>query len=149
RLRRNLWLYPLYHMATVEGVMHALYVLWWVREKHVSVATVAVILAAGDLAITLLEVPTGWLADRFGHRASLLLGSLLQIAGMLFAWLGVGVPGILASSLTIAAGDTFRSGADQVLLYRSCAAIGESRFQVIEARSRGLQLAALVAQVLA
>src|SRR5438132_1537537 len=40
--------------------MHGLYVLWWVQEKHVSVAAVAAILAAGDLALTFLEIPTGW-----------------------------------------------------------------------------------------
>ena len=92
--------------------MHGLYVLWWVQEKHVSVAAVAAILAAGDFALTFLEIPTGWLADRRGHRASLIAGSLLQIAGMLLAWLGTGIPGVLASSLVIAAGDAFRSGAD-------------------------------------
>ena len=129
--------------------MHGLYVLWWVRERHVSVAAVAVILAAGDLAVSLLELPTGWLADRRGHRVSLITGSLFQIAGMLFAWLGAGIPGVLASSLLIAAGDAFRSGADQALLYRSCAAVGDAAFQRIEAHSRSLQLASLVALVLA
>jgi len=129
--------------------MHGLYVLWWVQEKHVSVPAVAAILAAGDLALTVLEVPTGWLADRCGHRVSLIAGSLFQIAGMLFAWLAGGVAGMLASSLLIAGGDAFRSGADQALLYRSCAAVGDAAFQRIEARSRALQLAALVALILA
>src|SRR5262249_135796 len=129
--------------------MHGLYVLWWVQEKHVSVAAVAAILAAGDLAVTVLEFPTGWFADRCGHRASLLTGSLLQIAGMLFAWFGNGVPGILASSLTIAAGDAFRSGADEALLYRSCHAVGAPDFQRREAHGRALQLVSLVLFVLA
>jgi len=130
--------------------MHGLYVMWWVHEKHVPVARVAAILAAGDIVLTALEFPTGWLADRYGHRASLIAGSLLQIAGMLYAWLGGGVSGILASCLLIAVGDAFRSGADQALLYRSCAAIErESQFQIIEARTRALQQTALVAMVLA
>ena len=129
--------------------MHGLYVLWWVQQKHVSVAAVAAILAAGDLFITVLELPTGWLADRWGHRASLITGSLLQIAGMLFAWLGNGIPGVLTSSLLIAAGDAFRSGADQALLYRSCAAAGDPDFLRREAQARGLQLMALVGFVLA
>jgi len=129
--------------------MHGLYVLWWVQEKYVSVAAVAAILAAGDLFVTVLELPTGWLADRWGHRASLIAGSLLQIAGMLFAWLGDGIPGVLASSLLIAAGDAFRSGADQALLYRSCVAVGGADFQRREAQARGLQLVALVGFVLA
>jgi hypothetical protein len=129
--------------------MHGLYVLWWVQEKHVSVAAVAAILAAGALFVTVLELPTGWLADRRGHRPSLIIGSLLQIAGMLFAWLGHGIPGVLASSLVIAAGDAFRSGADQALLYRSCAAVGDAHFQRRVAQARGLQLVALVGFVLA
>jgi hypothetical protein len=129
--------------------MHGLYVLWWVQQKHVSVAAVAAVLAAGDLFVTVLELPTGWLADRCGHRSSLIIGSLLQIAGMLFAWLGDGVSGVLASSLVIAAGDAFRSGADQALLYRSCAAVGDAGFQRREAQARSLQLVALVGFVLA
>jgi MFS family permease len=129
--------------------MHGLYVLWWVQQKHVSVAAVAAILAAGDLFVTVLELPTGWLADRWGHRASLITGSLLQIAGMLFAWLGNGIPGVLASSLLIAAGDAFRSGADQALLYRSCIEVGDSDFQRREAQARGQQLVVLVGFVLA
>jgi len=129
--------------------MHGLYVLWWVQEKHVSVAAVAAILAAGDLAVTALELPTGWLADRVGHRVSLAIGSLLQIGGMLLGWLGPGAAGALASSLVIAAGDAFRSGADQALLYRSCLAVEASDFQRREAQSRGLQLVALVLFVLA
>src|SRR6202163_1371129 len=129
--------------------MHGLYLIWWVREKHVSPASVGLILAAGDLALAAFEVPTGWLADRFGHRASLVLGSLLQVAGMLICWLGSGIPGLLAASLVVAAGDAFRSGADQALLYRSAVLLGrEGDFQRIEARTRGIQQAALVVLLL-
>ena len=118
--------------------------------KHVSPAAVAAILAAGDIAITLLEVPTGRFADRFGHRCSLIVGSVIQTIGMLLCWLGEGIPGLLAASLCVALGDTFRSGADQALLYESCAAVGEpERFQEIEARSHTLELIALVGMMLA
>jgi hypothetical protein len=137
-------------VLTLEGVMHGLYLIWWVQEKHVAAASVALILAAGDLALTALEVPTGWLADRFGHRASLMLGSLLQVAGMLTCWLGSGVSGLLAASVVVAAGDAFRSGADQALLYRSAVLLDrEGDFQRMEARTRGIQQAALVVLVLA
>src|SRR5690349_11123177 len=120
--------------------MHGLYVLYWVREQHVPAALVAAALVAGDVALTLLEVPTGWLADRFGHRASLIAGSILQVAGMVLWWLGPGVPGLFAASLCVALGDAFRSGADQALLYRSCAAVGRAdAFQRIEARAHAIQ----------
>ena len=55
--------------------MHGVHLLWWVQERGVSPAAVAAILAAGDIALTALEIPTGWLADRDGHRACLIAGS--------------------------------------------------------------------------
>ena len=129
--------------------MHGLYLLWWVQEKQMSPAVVATVLAAGDLALTAIEVPTGWFADRFGHRASLIVGSVVQVAGMLWCWLGEGVSGLMVASVLVALGDGFRSGADQALLYRTCVALDrEDDFQKIEARSEAIALGALVILVL-
>jgi hypothetical protein len=130
--------------------MHGLYLLWWVQEKHVPAPTVAVILALGDLTLMALEVPTGWFADKFGHRKSLIAGSAVQVAGMLLCWLGQGVPGILAASLLVGLADAFRSGADQALLYRTCLALDcETDFQTIQGRTYAWQAGALLIQVLA
>jgi len=130
--------------------MHGLYLLWWVGERGFSPAVVATILAAGDLALFALEVPTGWFADRFGHRASLIVGSSVQVLGMLACWLGRGVPELIAASLLVALGDAFRSGADEALLYRTCAALHRERdFQAIEARTRASVLVALIVLLLA
>ena len=126
--------------------MHALYLLWWVQERHVSPAAVASIVAAGNVTLVLCEVPTGWFADRFGHRASLILGSALQIVGLLWCWLGEGVAGLTIACVLVALADAFRSGADQALIYRSCMALErEEDFQRIEARSNAAELCALVA----
>jgi MFS family permease len=129
--------------------MHGLYLLWWVQEKQMSPAIVAAVLAAGDLALMGFELPTGWFADRFGHRASLMVGSLVQLVGMPWCWLGEGVSGLIIANLLIALGDGFRSGADEALLYRTCLALDrEDEFQQIEARTEAIALAALVLLVL-
>jgi hypothetical protein len=124
--------------------MDGLYLLWWVQEKQLSPALVAATMAAGDLLLMFLEVPTGWFADRFGNRRSLVLGSILQVAGMICCWLAEGVPGLVLACLLVAVADAFRSGADQALLYRSCVAVDrEPEFQRIEARSRAVHVVAL------
>jgi Major Facilitator Superfamily len=124
--------------------MDGLYLLWWVQEKQMSPALVAATMAAGDLALMALEVPTGWFADRFGSRRSLILGSVLQVAGMICCWLADGIAGLVGACLLVALADAFRSGADQSLLYRTCVAIGrEPEFQRIEARARAVQVVAL------
>ena len=115
-----------------------------------SPAVVAATLAAGDLAIMLLEVPTGWFADRCGHRRSLILGSFVQVLGMLCCWLGQGIPGLIAASVLVALGDAFRSGADHALLYRTCVALRRTaEFQRIQARTEAVRLTAMVGLVLA
>lgn len=130
--------------------MHGLYLLWWVQEKQLPAAVVAASLAAGDFVVFAVEVPTGWFADRFGHRASLILGSFIQVLGMLWCWLGEGVPGLLIAGALVGLGDGFRSGADQALLYRTCVALDtESLFQRIEARTRAIETVTLAAMVLA
>ena len=130
--------------------MHGLYLLWWVEERQMSAAVVGSVLAAGDLALLLIEVPTGWFADRFGHRTSLLIGSAMQVAGMLACWLGHGIPGLIAASVLVAFGDAFRSGAREALLYRSCVALKrDDAFLTIEARTDALERLAMVGLVLA
>jgi MFS family permease len=116
----------------------------------VSPAIVAAVLAAGDLAIMLFEIPTGWVADRWGPRASLMIGSLVQTAGMAACWLVPGVSSLVTGTLLIALGDAFRSGADQALLYRTCATLQRvDDFRRIEARTRAVTLIGLVLLVVA
>src|SRR5689334_9297265 len=130
--------------------MHGLYLLWWVGERGISPAIVATILVAGDLALIGLEIPAGWFADRFGHRASLIIGSLVQVLGMLACWLGRGVTELVLAAVLVALGDAFRSGADEALLYRTCVALDrEEEFQKIEARTKATGLCALVVLLMA
>jgi hypothetical protein len=130
--------------------MDGLYLLWWVQEKQMSPALVAASMAAGDFLMMALEVPTGWFADRFGYRRSLILGSFLQVAGMICCWLAEGIPGLVGACLLVAVADAFRSGADEALLYRTCVALDrEPEFQQIEARSRAVQVVSLAVLVVA
>ena len=125
--------------------MHGLYLVWLVQERGFSPALVATVLAAGDLCVFALEVPTGWVADRLGHRRSLIIGSFIQVCGMVALWLAASTPALVIASVLVGLGDAFRSGADEALLYRSCVALGrEADFQVIEARTRSVSLIALV-----
>jgi MFS family permease len=111
---------------------------------------VAAIIAAGDVARFALEIPTGWFADKYGHRASLIIGSAIQVVAMLWCWLGVGVPALVVASVLVAIGDGFRSGADQALLYRTCVALDrEKAFLEIESRTHTLEVCALVGLVVA
>src|SRR6185436_3664359 len=92
--RRTLALYLPYKVASLEGLMHGLYLLWWVQGRHLSPATVGTVIAAGELAVA-----------------------------MVLCWLAEGATGLLLATVLVAVGDAFRSGADEALLYRTCLAL--------------------------
>jgi len=135
-LRRNLRLYPWYEAATWEGISAAVWYLYLFSYKGLSLAEMAWLLLLGEGVIVLAEVPTGWFADRLGRRLSMLTGIFFQaLSAVLFIfgdsfitfWLALAVCGL---------GDTFRSGADQALLYDSCLATNQrERFRPLYANA--------------
>lgn len=143
--KRNLRLITPYLVFTLEGVCHGVYLLWLTVHKGISPFAAAAAIAVGDLALLLLEVPTGVFADRIGAKRSLILGSLCQVLGLALFWKVGSIPALVLAVLAIAIGDAFRHGADEALVYRSCAAIGEAEsFGRRMAAAHAWALAALV-----
>ncbi|MCB1664766.1 MAG: MFS transporter [Pseudomonadales bacterium] len=76
--------------------------------------------------IVLLEAPSGYLADRFGRRAVLLIGSIANGAG--YAWLvfADGFMGLIIFEMILGVAISMMSGADLALLYDSERALREN-----------------------
>jgi MFS family permease len=143
--KRNLQLITPYLVFTLEGVTHGFYLLWLTVHRGISPFAAATAIAVGDVALLVLEVPTGIFADRLGARRSLLLGSASQVLGLVLFWRAASVVAVVAAVVAIALGDAFRHGADQALVYRSCAALGEAAsFGRRFARAQATALAAMV-----
>ena len=144
-LALNLRLYPVYLCLTWEGMSNAVWYLYLFSFKGLSLGQMAWLTLLGDGVIVLAEVPTGWIADRIGRRRSVLIGIVLQgLSAVLFIygndfwtfWLAMAVCGL---------GDTFRSGADEALLYDSCRGTGQSAmYRGILSRSLAIATVAMV-----
>jgi MFS family permease len=143
--KRNLLLLTPYLVCTLEGVMHGLYLVWLTVHRGVSPFAAVTAIAIGDVALLVLDVPTGIFADRLGARRSLLVGSACQVVGIALYWWARSLPVVVGAALAIAIGDAFRHGADQALVYRSCAAVGRAEaFGRLFARAQAWALAAMV-----
>lgn len=78
------------------------------------------------VAVVLLEVPTGAIADRYGRSTSLALGAfVLGLAVFAFAF-ATNFPLLLVSFLTWSLASTFMSGADTALLFDTLKAAGRT-----------------------
>ena len=123
-LARNLRLYYAFRLLREFQLWIPIWIVYLTIERGFSLAEVGAAEGVFLLALTLLEVPTGAVADRWGRRLSLALGSAtMGFAILLFALID-SYSMLLASFLIWALAETLMSGADMALLYDSLKAIG-------------------------
>ncbi len=145
RYERNLVIYPLYTAVIYAPVMLPVIVLFW-EDNGLDLFDVFALQALYAVAVVVLEVPTGMVADRLGKRTSLLAGTWAMAIGYLAYAMGHGFWAFLAAEVVLAIGSALISGADTSLLYDTLKALGrEDEYTRREGRARAVQLAAFAA----
>ena len=75
--------------------------------------------SAGFLASFLIEIPTGYFADRFGHKNSLILAKVFKILSTLSFVLGTNIYWFVAGSVFGALGFALQSGTQQAFVHET------------------------------
>lgn len=101
-----------------------IWVVYLQIERGLSLAQIAILDAPFFLTQVIMEVPSGGFADRFGRRASLVLGSSMLAAAVLVFGMAETFWLILFSYLLWGVSTAFQSGADSALLYDSLKLVG-------------------------
>ena len=97
------------------------------------------------IAFCVLEVPTGFAADRLGYRTCMRLGSGFLVVANLLPILTPSYQGFLAHFLLVAVARSFVSGAASAYLYDALQARGEqASYKDVEGRARAYGLVAKV-----
>jgi MFS family permease len=143
----NIWKSYLYRFLMNFQFWLPIWIIYLQRERGLSLTQITLLDVPFLLIVVFAEVPTGAIADRFGRRFSLVLGSALFAVAVFIFGFADSYPVILMSYTAWGLGQTFQSGADAALLYDSLKQIGrEDDFQKINSRMWAVtSLAALVA----
>ena len=96
-------------------------------SRGFTLAEIGLIEAIYHTVIFLCEIPTGYLADRYGKRSSLLLSQLLGLGAALALGLGSGPAAIILGFLLGGLVGTLQSGATSALVYESLQAQKKER----------------------
>ena len=72
-----------------------------------------------SISIVALEIPSGYLADAWGRKYALIIGSILGFLGFLTYSFSYGFLGFLIAEIILGLGQSLISGADSALLYDS------------------------------
>jgi MFS family permease len=91
--------------------------------------------SAYSLAIVLLEIPTGYLADRWGRKNTMIIGALLGFAGYFIYSVSHNFYSFLCAELVLGVGQSFVSGTDSAMLYDSLLSLKQKKkYSLLEGR---------------
>ncbi|WP_349409831.1 MFS transporter [Pseudalkalibacillus sp. SCS-8] len=93
--------------------------LWviYLSDSGLSLGEIGIIEAILHLSIVLFELPTGMIADLYGRKISILLGSVLSIGYGAFMLISDSLTLFSLAFVSLGVGLTFHSGAQQALAY--------------------------------
>ncbi|OGJ80342.1 hypothetical protein A2412_01575 [Candidatus Peribacteria bacterium RIFOXYC1_FULL_58_8] len=125
-LRSNIW--KLYVLSATATFGFALPILIPFQQEHgLTLREAFMLQAVYSIILVVLEVPSGYAADRWGRRNTILLGSFALFLGMLTYAVTGGFWGFLVAEALLAVGSSFHSGTTEALTYDTLAALGEEK----------------------
>jgi MFS family permease len=87
------------------------------QENGLSMTDVLFLQAIYSISIVVMEIPSGYLADIWGRKNTIVLGSILGTIGFGIYSLSYGFAGFLIAELILGFGQSLISGADSAMLY--------------------------------
>ena len=101
-------------------------VVLFYQDNGMSMHEIFVLKSIYSVAIVAMELPSGWMADVWGRKKTLVLGSILGSAGILMYSFSYGFWAFAVAEIILGVGHSFISGADSALLYDSLKADGKT-----------------------
>lgn len=87
------------------------------QDNGMDMQQIFMLKAIYSLAIVAMEIPSGWMADAWGRKKTLILGSILGSAGFLIYSFSYGFWAFVLAEIILGIGHSFVSGADSAMLY--------------------------------
>lgn len=109
-MQRNLSLYPIW--SGLLNVSFRLPVFFLFLMKYCTLSQVLQLEALYYICVVILEVPSGWISDRFGRVIALRLSAIGLFVSYLFFCFGESFEWFIVAQISMALGFSFNSGSD-------------------------------------
>jgi len=116
KLKSNIWKFYLFQILTGLTFFVPIIVLFW-QTNGLNLTQVMILQSLFALAVVVLEIPTGYFADIFGRRKSLIFAASFLALGSFAYSLGYNFYQFLIAEILLAFGVSLVSGTDSALVY--------------------------------
>lgn len=125
QLRKNIGRYAWYKIFT-KRVYLPLITIQLVNVGHVTIEQLGIMVVLSSIVQALLQVPAGYIADRWGNRRAIILGASIAVGSpLLYAFMPTFWGGLLASVLFFG-GYAFQAGAVEAFMHSTLTALGRA-----------------------
>lgn len=125
RADRNIYMLYLIKVAKWFMLVMPIIVLFY-QDNGLSLRDVLTLQAVYSISIVVWEIPSGYLADLWGRRNTMIVGSILGAIGYVIYSFTAGFWGFFAAEFVLGIGISLISGADSAMLYDSLVERGRS-----------------------
>lgn len=148
-LKSNIWKYYAISLADFATIFLPFIVYFFQETLGFSLTQIGLIHIIYTITIFALEIPSGYFADIFGRKVSIILGLVLQIIAMIiFLYWGTFL-GIAVAYAVLGIGLSLLSGADSALLYETLVSLKkEKRYKKYQGRVRAIAEVGVIAAAL-
>ena len=123
-IRSNIW--KLYALAAANEAFFLMPVIVpFFQENDLSLKEVFLLQGLFALTLMVLEIPSGYLSDRWGRKPTMLVGSAFGICGILMYALATTFWGFLAGEIFFAVMLSFYSGTKEAMMYDTLLELGK------------------------
>jgi MFS family permease len=126
KLEKNIGKYSWFKVFT-KRVYLPLIAIQLVNVGKVTVEEIAIISVITSVFTVLLQLPTGYIADKLGNRFAILLGASISAVSPLLYILSPSFGGGLAASLLFFGGFAFQSGAIEAFMHDTLVVLGKEK----------------------
>ena len=134
-IKGNIW-----KLYTIKGLMWFMVampiIVLFFQENGLSLQEVMILQASYSMMVAFMEIPSGYLADLFGRKKTLVIGTIFCFLGFALFGISFGFWEFLVAEILLGIGNSFISGSDSALLYDSLIACDEKKqYTKIEGRT--------------
>jgi MFS family permease len=115
-VKRNLTALYLIKIAKWMNLIMPVIVLFY-KSNGLTMQDIFLLQSAYSFTLMILEIPTGYFADKVGRKTSILIGSILGFSGYLVYSLSFGFWQFVIAEIILGVSQSLVSGADSALLY--------------------------------
>lgn len=118
QLKANIWKYFLIILTNRRNYIPIL-AIYFLTLPNTTAQQIGLYIGIGWFAGFLLEIPSGYISDKWGHKKTLILAKFLMLASTLFFIFGNSLPYFILGSSFIALGFAFTSGTGGAFLHNT------------------------------